>query len=84
MPPGNYRKLRIFSPRCLDSFCHICTDIMHALFDRSPSFSFEFFPPKTPQGAESLLETVIQLQEFHPSFVSVTYGASPLYRISPV
>ena len=48
---------------------------MKALFDRSPSFSFEFFPPKSPEGAVSLLETVVKLQEFHPSFVSVTYGA---------
>lgn len=48
---------------------------MSALFDRIPSFSFEFFPPKTPEGAASLLETVVKLQEFNPSFVSVTYGA---------
>ena len=48
---------------------------MDTLFDRSPSFSFEFFPPKTPEGASSLLETVVKLQEFQPSFVSVTYGA---------
>ena len=48
---------------------------MKALFDRTPSFSFEFFPPKSPEGAASLLETVVKLQEFHPSFVSVTYGA---------
>ncbi|MBR1982190.1 MAG: methylenetetrahydrofolate reductase [Akkermansia sp.] len=48
---------------------------MKTLFDRSPSFSFEFFPPKTTEGASSLLETVVKLQEFHPSFVSVTYGA---------
>ncbi len=45
------------------------------LFDRTPSFSFEFFPPKTPEGAASLLNTIVRLQEFHPSFVSVTYGA---------
>lgn len=48
---------------------------MSTLFDRIPSFSFEFFPPKTPEGAASLLETVVTLQEFNPSFVSVTYGA---------
>ncbi len=48
---------------------------MSSLFDRTPSFSFEFFPPKTPEGAASLLETVVKLQEFNPSFVSVTYGA---------
>ena len=45
------------------------------LFDRAPSYSFEFFPPKTPEGARSLIETIVTLQEFHPSFVSVTYGA---------
>ncbi len=45
------------------------------LFDRTPSFSFEFYPPKTPEGAASLLDTVVRLQEFRPSFVSVTYGA---------
>ena len=45
------------------------------LFDRAPSFSFEFFPPKTPNGAQELLQTIVTLQEFHPSFVSVTYGA---------
>ncbi len=46
-----------------------------SLFDHTPSFSFEFFPPKTAQGAASLLDTVKKLNEFHPSFVSVTYGA---------
>lgn len=45
------------------------------LFDRAPSFSFEFFPPKTQEGVNNLLETVVRLQDFHPSFVSVTYGA---------
>ncbi len=45
------------------------------LFDRTPSFSFEFFPPKTSEGADALLDTIVRLQEFRPSFVSVTYGA---------
>lgn len=45
------------------------------LFDRTPSFSFEFFPPKTSEGAKSLLSTILDLQKFRPSFVSVTYGA---------
>ncbi len=45
------------------------------LFANKPTFSFEFFPPKTEEGAQSLLETVVKLQEFRPSFVSVTYGA---------
>ncbi|MDQ6622779.1 MAG: methylenetetrahydrofolate reductase [NAD(P)H] [Verrucomicrobiota bacterium] len=41
----------------------------------SPTFSFEFFPPKTPAAAESLYETIRELEEYMPHFVSVTYGA---------
>jgi len=41
-----------------------------------PVYSFEFFPPKTPQGAENLMRTVAELEgKLHPDFVSVTYGA---------
>ena len=39
------------------------------------NFSFEFFPPKTSEGAEMLRETVKQLAQFHPAFFSVTFGA---------
>jgi methylenetetrahydrofolate reductase (NADPH) len=37
--------------------------------------SFEVFPPKTPQGFESLYKAVGELAGFKPGFVSVTYGA---------
>ncbi len=41
-----------------------------------PVFSFEFFPPKTDEGARTLMATVADLQEaWKPDFVSVTYGA---------
>jgi methylenetetrahydrofolate reductase (NADPH) len=39
------------------------------------SCSFEFFPPKTPAGAQALFETVRQLEPLKPAFVSMTYGA---------
>lgn len=38
-------------------------------------FSFEFFPPKTDEGEKKLFETIENLKELGPSFVSVTYGA---------
>jgi len=41
----------------------------------SPTFSFEFFPPKTPQAAETLYQTIRELEAYTPHFVSVTYGA---------
>ena len=37
--------------------------------------SFEFFPPKTDDGVESLFTTIEQLKVYQPSYVSVTYGA---------
>lgn len=40
-----------------------------------PSISFEFFPPKTPQGDAALLETVKTLSALNPTFMTVTFGA---------
>ena len=37
--------------------------------------SFEFFPPKTPEGHEKLLNAVHTLSAFKPEFFSCTYGA---------
>jgi methylenetetrahydrofolate reductase (NADH) len=48
------------------------TDIMRG---DSPTFSFEFFPPKTPPAADVLYQTIRDLESYMPHFVSVTYGA---------
>ncbi len=37
--------------------------------------SFEYFPPKTDEDSQELYETIAKLEELHPAFVSVTYGA---------
>ena len=41
----------------------------------SPAFSFEFFPPKTPEGKAKLRATWQQLAQLKPRFFSVTFGA---------
>ncbi|MEI2656272.1 MAG: methylenetetrahydrofolate reductase [NAD(P)H] [Nitrosomonas sp.] len=41
----------------------------------TPTFSFELFPPQTPQGVEKLQLTRKQLALFNPKFFSVTFGA---------
>lgn len=41
----------------------------------SPAFSFELFPPQTPQGIEKLKLTRRELAQFNPKFFSVTFGA---------
>ena len=39
------------------------------------AFSFEFFPPKTPEGMQRLRATWKQLAQLQPRFFSCTYGA---------
>ena len=39
------------------------------------NISFEFFPPKTAEGAEKLRAVRSELASVHPEFISVTYGA---------
>ena len=39
------------------------------------AFSFEFFPPKTPEGKAKLSATWKQLAQLKPRFFSVTFGA---------
>src|SRR5919199_5139843 len=43
--------------------------------DGEPSFSFEFFPPKTDEGEANLRAALEHLALMEPTFVSVTYGA---------
>jgi methylenetetrahydrofolate reductase (NADPH) len=49
--------------------------IRNRLNPSKPCFSFEFFPPKTPEGEKQLWETLEDLRSLEPGFVSVTYGA---------
>ena len=41
----------------------------------APTFSVEFFPPKTEESRAELFATARSLRELEPDFVSVTYGA---------
>ena len=41
-----------------------------------PSFSFEFFPPRTDEGERNLGRALAELSRMDPTFVSVTYGAA--------
>ncbi len=43
--------------------------------DKNLRLSFEFFPPKSDNGREKLIEVRNQLSLYKPEFFSVTYGA---------
>jgi methylenetetrahydrofolate reductase (NADPH) len=49
--------------------------ISQILESGKPVFSFEFSPTKTDEATQSLFNTIAQLRELEPDFVSVTYGA---------
>jgi methylenetetrahydrofolate reductase (NADPH) len=47
----------------------------HLATGSEPSFSFEFFPPRTDEGERNLGRALAELSRLRPTFVSVTYGA---------
>jgi methylenetetrahydrofolate reductase (NADPH) len=46
----------------------------------TPTFSFEFFPPKSRADDSALWQTIRELESLRPDFVSVTYGAGGATR----
>ena len=40
-----------------------------------PTVSFEIFPPKSSYALETVFDTLTELKDLHPDFISVTYGA---------
>jgi len=49
--------------------------ISDILSSRKTSLSFEFFPPRSAAAWEDLYQSIRDLEQLDPAFVSVTYGA---------
>ncbi len=50
------------------------------LLAAGPTYSFEFFPPKTEEESKVLVQTLRELEPLDPSFVSVTYRGGAASR----
>jgi methylenetetrahydrofolate reductase (NADPH) len=60
------------------------TTISELLASGERSYSFEFFPPRTPEGERQLWQAIRELEPLRPTFVSVTYGAGGTTRDTTV
>ncbi len=81
MPPvGNYACEKNFRQPARRGLHSITMRIVDVLQKGRPSFSFEFFPPKTNEGWEALYQTIRDLMPLGPAAVSVTYGAGGTTR----
>jgi methylenetetrahydrofolate reductase (NADPH) len=54
---------------------HIREMLAEAERTGDPSFSFEYFPPKTAQGVQNLYERIERMYNFGPKFIDITWGA---------
>ncbi|KAK4983692.1 methylenetetrahydrofolate reductase (NAD(P)H) met13 [Elasticomyces elasticus] len=54
---------------------HISAKLAEAQRLQRPSYSFEFFPPKTAQGVQNLYDRMDRMHGFGPSFIDITWGA---------
>ncbi|KAI1081599.1 methylenetetrahydrofolate reduct [Whalleya microplaca] len=54
---------------------HIHEMIEDAERTGQPSFSFEYFPPKTAQGVQNLYDRMERMYDFGPKFIDITWGA---------
>jgi len=60
------------------------TSIGQLIREGERSISFEFMPPKDEAGVEQLWSAIRDLEPYHPTFVSVTYGAGGTTRDTTV
>jgi len=54
---------------------HIREMLAEAERTHNPSFSFEYFPPKTAQGVQNLYDRMDRMYQFGPKFIDITWGA---------
>lgn len=78
-PSPSHLRLLLFTLPCANLHephnMHISAKLAEAQAAGKPTFSFEFFPPKTAQGVQNLYDRMDRMHSFGPAFVDVTWGA---------
>ena len=54
---------------------HISQKLSISYENAKPTFSFEFFPPKTAQGVQNLYDRMDRMHDLGPTFIDITWGA---------
>lgn len=54
---------------------HISSKLAYSHEISKPTFSFEFFPPKTAQGVQNLYDRMDRMHDLGPTFIDITWGA---------
>ena len=54
---------------------HISKKLAFSHENHKPTFSFEFFPPKTAQGVQNLYDRMDRMHDLGPTFIDITWGA---------
>jgi methylenetetrahydrofolate reductase (NADPH) len=54
---------------------HISRKLASSHEASKPTFSFEFFPPKTAQGVQNLYDRMDRMHDLGPAFIDITWGA---------
>jgi methylenetetrahydrofolate reductase (NADPH) len=54
---------------------HISSKLAASHEASKPTFSFEFFPPKTAQGVQNLYDRMDRMHDLGPAFIDITWGA---------
>jgi len=54
---------------------HISQKLAFSHENKKPTFSFEFFPPKTAQGVQNLYDRMDRMHDLGPAFIDITWGA---------
>ena len=59
----------------LDKSKKIVENINKSIAEKKPFYSFEYFPPKTPEGVQNLYTRIDRMCQLDPMFIDLTWGA---------